>query len=77
MHRHEVDLTSLTFGLVFTAIALAGLLNTRVDARWILPAVLAVLGVIGLAATVRAARTGRVPTATTETTGTDDDEPAA
>lgn len=73
MRRHELDLMSLTFGLTFTAIGLAGLLSTHIDARWILPAVLGVLGLVGLAATARAARRGRAQDTTHDELLTQDD----
>lgn len=57
MRPHDLDLTSLLAGLLFAALGLvtllAGVIDLRLDARWVLPAVLVGLGIAGLAGAVR------------------------
>ena len=66
MRRHETDVTSLVFGLVFLGVAglwalvQADLLSLP-DASVLGPAVLVVAGLVGIAVTVRRARRGGQP----------------
>jgi hypothetical protein len=57
VRRHDLDLTSLLAGLLLVALGLVTLVGDavglRLDARWMLPAVLVGLGVAGLAGSLR------------------------
>jgi hypothetical protein len=60
MKRHDLDVLSLVFGLLFTAAAgwyfLSQLLNIRVslpNGGWLVAGVLIVLGVLGVGASLR------------------------
>lgn len=66
MQRHDTDVTSLVFGLIFAALAVmwpvryfdlvpAGTLG------WLVPVVLVVVGVTGVVASLRRARRYRTP----------------
>lgn len=68
MRRHDTDITSLVFGLIFIGIAaLWALVEGDVLALPTLtvlgPTVLVVAGLVGLIATVRSARRGEEPAA--------------
>lgn len=61
MNRHDTDVLSLAFGLVFAAVVGGWLLLRWVSvsapgAGWIVAAALIVLGALGVLATVRSAR---------------------
>jgi hypothetical protein len=55
VRRHDLDLTSLLAGIVFAAVAVAGLaspgLDLVVDPLWLVPGVLVALGLAGLLGT--------------------------
>lgn len=50
MQRHDLDAFSLTFGLLFVAVATVGLVDRSVlsitDLRWLFPVVLVVIGLV-------------------------------
>ncbi len=50
MQRHDLDAFSLTFGLLFIAVATVGLVDRTVlalaDLRWLFPALLVVIGLL-------------------------------
>jgi hypothetical protein len=89
MRRHALDPVSLVAGLVFSAVAIAYLVEAHtdinIDGRWVLPLALIGLGIAGvLGALGSAARQRHSPaaTATPDTTATPvseagTDEPAA
>lgn len=67
MRRHDLDVTSLVFGLVFLGVAATwALVQSRLvavpDLSLLGPAVLVVAGVVGLAATLAKGRRDRGPT---------------
>lgn len=57
MKRHDIDVLSLVFGVVFLAMAATGLFDrvdfAPIEARWVWPTVLIVAGAIVLATSVR------------------------
>lgn len=64
MRRHDLDVTSLVFGLIFLGVAATwALVQTELvtlpDLSLLGPAVLIVAGVVGLAATLAKGRRGR------------------
>ena len=63
MERHRLDVLSLIFGLIFTAVAVLGLTDvltlTFADLRWLGPAVLVVVGVALLFTAGRSRDQGR------------------
>ena len=66
MRRHDLDVTSLVFGLIFLGVATTwALVQTELvtlpDLSLLGPAVLIVAGVVGLAATLAKGRRGRDP----------------
>jgi hypothetical protein len=56
VRRHDLDLASLLSGLVFIAVAVAGLAGADLDLRWLLPTVLVLLAVAGLSAVLQGRR---------------------
>jgi hypothetical protein len=63
VRRHETDVTSLVFGLVFLGVAalwalVQGNLLSLPDASVLGPAVLVVAGLVGIAVTLRRGRRG-------------------
>lgn len=53
MRRHELDLTSLVWGVLFLALAAVGAVTAlgdgwRLDPRWVVPGLLVLLGGVGL-----------------------------
>lgn len=56
MERHDLDLTALVAGVVFTVIGVVGLVgplvNVDVDGAWVVPLLLVLVGSAGLVATV-------------------------
>lgn len=53
MRRHDLDLTSLVWGVLFLAIAAVGAVTVlgdgwRLDPRWVVPGLLLLLGGVGL-----------------------------
>lgn len=60
MSRHEPDWLALCCGLIFTALGLGyvvtSALGVRIDAVWVLPALLVALGAAGIVATAQANR---------------------
>ncbi|MGN6331971.1 MAG: hypothetical protein ACTHOD_10015 [Motilibacteraceae bacterium] len=53
MRRHDLDLTSLVWGVLFLAIAAVGAVTAlgggwRLDPRWVVPGLLVLLGGVGL-----------------------------
>ena len=66
MRRHETDVTSLVFGLVFLGVAAVWALvqadlMSLPDASVVGPAVLVVAGLVGIAVTLRRGRRGDGP----------------
>jgi hypothetical protein len=60
MKRHDIDLVSLVFGLVFTAVAAwyfaVHYLSVRInlpEGGWFIAAALIILGILGVAASLR------------------------
>ncbi len=68
MHRHDLDVVSLMFGLLFAGLGGLSLLHEGpgIPARWAAPALLIGVGVVGLVASGASARRRSKPTEPTE-----------
>lgn len=63
MGRHDLDVVSLMFGLLFTGLGVLSLLQEGpgLPARWVAPALLIGVGVVGLVASGASARRRAMP----------------
>lgn len=64
MKRHDLDIISLVFGIIFVGSAVTGMFvddDTILEARWVWPALLVLAGAVILAFTVRSDARSQLP----------------